>query len=356
MFQLGRRMARLYLCDDHCCPACVDNLFYVFTKNNSNCSEAVTLRLMHLGMLELFQEIWRQLFRQAVADKNEYASSGSRKIDALLNSCGTVANMTDASAEVCDKVLQLDIDVDIIKYLKSDALNPTLTNRCLNSTLCELVEDLVTVLYNVVQVNVEARERFRDQDIVEVLQRFMTKTVDSLSYLATIFLAWVINEDENDVVDSHKETFELLDQDLESAVRNPKQRSHFGYKTTEVLAAINKLAVNDNNKDRIVRSGVLCSYAKLLETSNDVQVLFLAAQGLWTLASKCADDIKASSTSCIDCESNCHMMMTYEALTLLTQYFLRTQSYAIFPNQRTHYENACPLRNRVRLAVLQVIE
>lgn len=306
MFQLGRRMARLYLCDDHCCPACVDNLLYVFTKN-TNYSETIALRLMHLGMLELFQEIWIKLFRQAVVDKNEYSSSGSRKIDSLLNSCGAVVNMTDSSTEVCGKVLQLDLDVDIIKYLKSDALNPTLTDKCLHSTFCDLVEDLVTVLYNVVQVNDEARERFRDQDIVKVLQRFMTKTVDSLSCQASIFLAWVINEDENHIIDSHKKTFEFLDQELESAVRSPSQRSRFSYKTTEMLAAINKLAVNDNNKERIVRSGVLGNYAKLLETSNDVKVLFLAAQGLWTLASKCAEDVKAN-ISCVECKFSSTLM------------------------------------------------
>ena len=87
-------------------------------------------------------------------------------------------------------------------------------------------------------------------------------------------------------------SFSFLARELYHASKNTAHRSPDGYKATEILAAINKLGVNDENKSKIVASGALKSYVMLLSSGCSSEEQFLSAQGLWTLAMKCPDDVR----------------------------------------------------------------
>ena len=87
-------------------------------------------------------------------------------------------------------------------------------------------------------------------------------------------------------------SFSFLSRELHCASKNTAHRSPDGYKATEILAAVNKLGVNDENKSKIVASGALKSYVMLLGTGCSSEEQLLSAQGLWTLAMKCPDDVR----------------------------------------------------------------
>ena len=114
----------------------------------------------------------------------------------------------------------------------------------------------------------------------------------------------MINEEENDLLGSVQLSFSFLSRQLLCALRNKTHRSPDGYKATEILAAINKLGINDDNKSKIVASGALASYVSLLAGSCSSDEQFLSAQGLWTLAMKCPDDVR-SQRNCVAGERVC---------------------------------------------------
>ena len=111
----------------------------------------------------------------------------------------------------------------------------------------------------------------------------------------------MINEDEDDSLGGGADddrSFQFLARELSSAVGSTESRSLNGYRTVEVLAAVNKLAVHDANKRRIVDAGLLDSYTRLLQPGHSVTELLLTTQGLWTLAMDCPQDV-AKQHECI---------------------------------------------------------
>ena len=71
------------------------------------------------------------------------------------------------------------------------------------------------------------------------------------------------------------------------------------YNVVKVLAAINKLSVHDANKRRLIDSGILDIYSRLLDSQHStLSELLLTTQGLWTLAMDCPHDV-ANQQGCI---------------------------------------------------------
>ena len=101
-----------------------------------------------------------------------------------------------------------------------------------------------------------------------------------------------------------------MSRELHHALKNESHRSPDGYKATEILAAVNKLVINDDNKSKIVASGALTSYVALLGSSCNSEEQFLSAQGLWSLAMKCPEDVGKQE----NCVSGAHLVIA-ETLT-----------------------------------------
>ena len=109
--------------------------------------------------------------------------------------------------------------------------------------------------------------------------------------------AYVINEEESNVLGSDERCFQFLARELTSAVESGDGRSFNGYRTVEVLTAINKLSVHAANKLPIIRAGVLDSYVFLLRPGGSQEQL-LVVQGLWSLAMDCPQDV-AKQDQCV---------------------------------------------------------
>src|SRR6218665_3136932 len=289
LFEVEIRMNRLHLCQNHSCQACLNDFIYIASKIEKY-YDSVTTKLLEIGFLETFQQILRRYFEEAVTEAD--GKSFNACMFATLITCSTVIIMTDVSSEACRKVIQLEIHIDIINSLKNGHLDPRQKNQNLSPTLCELVDQLLSVLYNIVQLTPEVRELYLKHGIIEVIQRFRTGTSNSLSCFALMFSAWMISDKSSFNLNANDEDFRFLNQQLRSSLDTDTHRSDYGYKAVEILSAINMLVVNDANKERIIKSGVLSSYVAFLEPHFDTEEQFLATQGLWSIAFKCAEEIK----------------------------------------------------------------
>src|SRR6218665_133586 len=291
--EIGRRINHLRLCQIHSCKACLSDFSDILSRIRKYRGSA-TQKLLEIGFLEIFQQVLRAYYNKTVTVEGEISVKSS--MYAIIYTCSTVAIMTDVSSVACRKVIHLELHIDIIISLRNGSLDPRQIHQSPDSDLFDLVYYLMLVLYNVVQLAAEARELYREQDIIEVIQRFRIGTSNLLSCLALMLLAWVISDEENSIINSNDEDFSLLNQELKSSLDEVPHRSKQRYKAVELLAAMNKLVVNDANKQRFVKSGGLSSYVAFLEPHFDAEEQFLAAQGLWILAFKCAEEIKKEKT------------------------------------------------------------
>ena len=112
--------------------------------------------------------------------------------------------------------------------------------------------------------------------------------------------AYLLSEKENEAFNSDDSTFAFLHKLLNSAIKSENHQSKaFGFSTVETVVALNKLAANDLNKERIVKAGILPDYIRLLQDDCCIDEHRAVSQGLWTLAFRCRDDV-AKEPGCIE--------------------------------------------------------
>ena len=222
MFQLEKRMIKLHLCTNHRCESCIDDLTYIALRSEDDkLRTLVSAKLTSSGLLELFQHLWNRYFSKDFLGMNTDGEEVDESIFVVLSLVdSTVVNVTDSSQEACNRVLALNLHVVIMEYLMSDYLNPSTEGRQRNDRWNRIVDSLLTIIYNVVQSTTEAREMLREHDVVSVLKRYRTTDRNSLSTLALITQAWVVNEEESEQINSDKNAFLFLVRELRSSLRN----------------------------------------------------------------------------------------------------------------------------------------
>ena len=290
VLEVERRMSELLFCQQYSCKTCLSNFDYIKLQIKKY-HGSVTQKLLNLGFLKIFQEVMRRYLNEKAATETDDKPLNARK-PAMHITCCVVVDMTAVSSDTCREVIQLGLHINIIKSLKSGRLDPNLKNQSRSSALNDLVRYFMTVLHNVVQVITNARELFREQGIIEVIQRFRTGTSNVLSFQALSLLASVISDKDDSILNFNDDDFRFLSQELKSSLHEVPHRSKYGHKPVELLSVFNKLIVTDANKERFLKCGCLSSYVAFLDAQFDAEEQFLAAQGLCTIALKCSEEIK----------------------------------------------------------------
>ena len=109
---------------------------------------------------------------------------------------------------------------------------------------------------------------------------------------AQLLLAYIISEDENDVINSDDTNIVFLLKIAADAMKTKERHSkRYGFRAVEIINGLNKLAANDSNKTRIVQNGGLPYYVSLMDEQCSPDEQFTAARGIWVLAFKCKDEI-----------------------------------------------------------------
>ena len=288
--ELDRRCSELLAAEDYTSVDCKDNLLFIkevsiYGRGISEKKRAVANYLLEKGLVEIFRRIWRCGFELDFLDpKNKLIATNMKYVMVGL------WNSTDRSDALCDQVIQLNLHADIFRYLNDEKMNP---KELINTSKLYFVKGLLGILHNSVQPCIAAREAYRECGAVALLQKFRASSNEMVKLKASILLAYVITEEENEEIYADSKNFAFLVNILESALNSPDHQSRkYGFQAVELINGLNKLAVNDGNKVRIVESGAMPYYTQLLQPQCSEKEQEMAAHGIWMLSFKCKDALK----------------------------------------------------------------
>lgn len=290
--RLTYKMSYLTRANDFLCEEVYDHLHFLrhAYKRGSAALDSKTRKvgdlLANLGVTELFLTIWNKYFEAYFLNNGNLAM---RKV--MTSILSVLWNFTDISSSLCQKVFQSDIPKVAVHYLKSDYLHPSKTSEyhCKHA-----VDGLMAILFNMLQKVPESRNALREQNAVDVFKRFRKSPDGKISCKALFLQGYIINDDENEMLNSDDTNFLFIKKLLMIALNpgNTKRRAR-GFAATEIVSALNRLAVNDKNKTRIiVNAGLLPLYVQLLQPECSEEEQAAAVEGLWILAFKCGDAVK----------------------------------------------------------------
>ena len=198
-------------------------------------------------------------------------------------------NGTDANEKFCTKVMENGVYVNILTYLNSDVLK-TQDQESIRKVY--LVKGLLGILHNLCQRSSKSRALLRENNAVNIVKAYGNFKNTMVSCKSLMVLAHIVNEEENDIINSDDQPIIFMLKILKDTLKNKEHMSKkYGYRSIEILEVLNRLAVTDSNKMKMVKHGALEHYAKLLETSCSAKEQALSAKGLWTLAFKAKDAI-----------------------------------------------------------------
>ena len=296
--ELTKRIREILVLEDFSSQACAEHIYFInslctMASDDAMFGDKLGSKLTKLRFVELSKEMWKKHLNAELFKLN--------KNDLLWFSMITVRsilwNMSDKSNRFCDRIIRTNFHSDIVKYLGSEHLKPEMFQE---KPRQEVIQGFIGVLHNVVQRASTAREALRKCKTVEVLQAFRECEHKMVSIRALMIQSYLVNEEENEKLNSNIETFEFLINLLDGAIQGVTRFS-VTLSVVEVLKAINNLAANDMNKERIVQVGALPYYVKLLQPDRKEEEQKHAAHGLWILGFLCQEDIK-KEPGCIEGE------------------------------------------------------
>ena len=288
--ELGRRCSELMAMKDFSSVECMDHLGFIREVTiNGRLSRvkklAIADYLHSKGLAEIFLKVWQSNFPL------DFLNPENQRILAIMKFVTIVMlNSTDRSSDLCERVVQLRVYEEMFRYLSDENMNPEQLD---DARKLYLVKGLLGILHNTVHFCPAARQAYRDSSAVSIFRRIRLSSNAMVELKAGLLLAYIINEDENEEINADSKNFTLLVRILESALKSPNHRSKkYGFHTVELITGLNKLAANDANKTRIVESGALPFYVRLLDPACSEEEQKVAAQGIWILSFKCSDAIK----------------------------------------------------------------
>ena len=232
--------------------------------------------LVEFNYAVTFGNLWRQL-SDTYWSSQEKGEVVSRRVSSLLL---LLCNSTDKSVAMCQQCLQHNVCKDFFKHLD---------NYSSQTAPYDMFTMLATLL-NVEQYCEDAAEQYRLWSAVEIMKGIIKQGNVTLNYSAQLILASVITEDESESINMGSGTITYLLNVLSKALKDRDGKA-YGYSADEILYGLNKLAVHDANKTRIVKLGGLPCYVEMLADHVSERGQGLAARGLWLMSFTCKTDV-----------------------------------------------------------------
>jgi len=140
------------------------------------------------------------------------------------------------------------------------------------------------ILHNMVRMCADSRQVFRSAGAVAVLQQYLQRPQGLVRTKAYLILSYVVNEQENDIINATDENIAYIVHILQTAVDSENHFSQLhAFWASEIACGLNHLAINDGNKQRLGSLGAISLYVRLLRDGSSEE-RGLAAAGLWILS------------------------------------------------------------------------
>ncbi|XP_072028059.1 uncharacterized protein [Amphiura filiformis] len=184
-----------------------------------------------------------------------------------------------------------------------DPANKIFTNdyNGVNLTLKVKLSILYTLLM-IISKCLDNRNVYRRANIIPTLS-MMGKENMEVKTLSLLILSYVVDEEENEMLTKSEDAIRFL---TELFIKTVYSTQHmldstyiaeynviFVYSTSELLDALNHLAVNDSNKLEILKHGGVPAIIRMLQSDFTKEEKELAIKALWNLAF--VDNIRANS-------------------------------------------------------------
>ena len=187
----------------------------------------------------------------------------------------------DRNVNFCQYMLKSKIFLFLLSELSSlSSMNYEATDMYLF-----VVKAVLGILHNISRHVPNSKWNIRNEGMVTVLRKFLPSHIPMIRLKTLIILSYILNEAENEIISSDDDNFVFIFQVLSDSLKSDDHRSKkYGMNAFEVLKGINNLAINDENKIRIVRNGALPVFETILATDGFADEKKVTIMTLWSLS------------------------------------------------------------------------
>ncbi|XP_041356433.1 uncharacterized protein LOC121373745 [Gigantopelta aegis] len=182
----------------------------------------------------------------------------------------------------CSELLARNLaEADAVRLLTLNCGHKPYLNAVHSKNVYYVIKASMSILHNIAR-NPTAKTYFKENKTSEVIMPFITMNDDMLKVLAMLTLAYIVEEEDNVKLIDETGTIKNIVQWIEKALDSPKRRFK-GFCPMELTQGLDKLAVNDGNKSRIIDEGAIPLFMKML-LHDDPREHSVTARCIWTLS------------------------------------------------------------------------
>ncbi|XP_014769431.1 uncharacterized protein LOC106868605 isoform X1 [Octopus bimaculoides] len=188
----------------------------------------------------------------------------------------TMWNFSDASAQLALSLAESDA----VRLLTCNCGHKPYLNAIHSKNVHYIIKASLSILHNIAR-NPSIKHYFKEQKTSEVIQTFISSKDEMFKVLSMMTMAYIVEEEDNQTLIEETGSILCMLQWLDKALDCNKRR-YKGFTPYEIVQGLEKLAVTDSNKLKIVDGGILSMLSRMLQF-DDVREQCSAARILWTL-------------------------------------------------------------------------
>ena len=281
--RLTATITRLKEASDFLTEESASDFFYLnkrFSSITHSEDRKINLCSLELGVVELCMKVLRESF-----EKDFLGPEGDTLWNVMKRALVLLWNGSDRYKEICERLLKIEAHLFLLDVVQHPKIAEESNDLKMGTRQIYIIKGVFGVIHNMLMHLGEAgRTTFRQLGTVEILKSQLQSRNTMIKVKAFINLAYLINEEENEIINAGDKHIRFIVSMLKEAVSAKNRRSKRGFSAIETIEALNKLAVNDNNKERIHNSGALDYYEKLLVDGVTEDEQRIIVHGIWTLS------------------------------------------------------------------------
>ncbi|ESO93488.1 hypothetical protein LOTGIDRAFT_232580 [Lottia gigantea] len=244
-------------------------------STNTSLRKIVVYTYLNENFLSIFEKFWKLKENCNIFDaQNQWLWKNFRSAISVL------WNSSDASSAICQQFARTSLLGQFLESLKYFSVQPKFVE---DDQKLYFVKAMLGILHNIVNNFEESKTMIRSFNGIEILQSFLIFDNNMVKAKALITLSYIIDEDKNETINAEKGVINYIVEMLKDSLSSPDHfSSKYGMSALEIAEGLNNIAVNDNNKIKIVQCKALPLLVKMMKLDRNSQ--YLGVMVLWTLA------------------------------------------------------------------------
>ena len=199
--------------------------------------------------------------------------------DCLWNTISAIQNFADFHQGFCSACAAAGVISMCFENAKQiDAENPNWEDE--DSQLVPIIQSFLGILHNI-SWRLRDRKLFANRE--QTLLHFAKKKDRQIAALSLLTLAYLVDENTNDLISADKNLLRFIITLLDEAWLSEDRQSN-GFHAKELAEGLSHLAINDDNKKILGQIGVIPVLIPVIKTSNEDEERASATRALWMLA------------------------------------------------------------------------